>query len=87
LRIALGAGRIHVLPMVVGEGLRLAVIGLAGAWLVGRSMPNMLYGVKSIDLVAFGVVAAVLVASAVLACSIPARRAAWVDPVVALRED
>jgi putative ABC transport system permease protein len=91
LRIALGAGRRHVLQMVIGEGLRLAAIGLAvgaiGAWLVGRSMQSTLYGAQSIDLAAFSVVAAILVASALLACCIPARRAAWIDPIVALRED
>ena len=90
LRIALGAGRVHVLRMVVGEGLRLAALGLAlglaGAWLVGRAMTGMLYGVEAIDLTAFGVVAGLLVTAALLACCIPARRAAWVDPVVALRE-
>ena len=91
LRIALGAGRRHVLQMVMGEGLRLAAIGLAvgavGAWLVGRSMQSMLYGAQSIDLAAFSAVGAILVASALLACCIPARRAAWVDPIVALREE
>jgi putative ABC transport system permease protein len=90
LRIALGAGRVHVLRMVVGEGLRLTalglVLGLGGAWLVGRAMKSMLYGVEAVDLTAFGAVAGVLVVSALLACCIPARRAAWVDPVVALRE-
>jgi putative ABC transport system permease protein len=90
LRIALGAARVHVLRMVVGEGLRLTalglVLGLSGAWLVGRAMKSMLYGVEAVDLTAFGVVAAVLVASALLACCVAARRAAWVDPVVALRE-
>ncbi len=90
LRIALGAGRIHVLRMVVGEGLRLAalglLLGLAGAWLVGRTMKSVLYGVEAVDPIAFGGVGVLLVASALLACCIPARRAAWVDPVVALRD-
>ena len=91
LRIALGAGRVHVLRMVVAEGLRLTamglVLGLAGAWVVGRAMKSTLYGVEALDPAAFAAVAGVLVASALLACCIPARRAAWVDPVVALRED
>jgi putative ABC transport system permease protein len=91
LRIALGAGRFHVLRMVLGEGIRLSAIGLAmglaGAYLVGRAMQSMLYGVKALDLAAFGTVAALLLGSAVLACCIPAQRAAWVDPMVALRED
>ncbi|HEX3746859.1 MAG TPA: ABC transporter permease [Bryobacteraceae bacterium] len=91
LRIALGAGRRHVLQMVLGEGLRLAAIGLAvgalGAWVVERSMQSLLFGAQSIDLSTLSAVAAILAASALLACCIPARRAAWVDPVVALRED
>jgi putative ABC transport system permease protein len=91
LRIALGAGRLDVLRMVLGEGVRLSAIGLAaglaGAYLVGRGMQSMLYGVQALDLTAFGAVAALLMASALLACCIPARRAAWVDPVIALRED
>ena len=91
LRIALGAGRRHVLQMVIGEGLRLAAVGLAigmvGAWLVGRGMQSLLFGATSLDVTAFGVVAALMVLSAILACCIPARRAAWVDPIVALREE
>ena len=91
LRMALGAGRIDVLRMVLGEGLRLSAIGLAvglaGAYLVGRGMQSMLYGVNALDLTAFSVVAAILMASALLACCIPARRAVSVDPMVALRED
>ena len=91
LRIALGAGRLDVLWMVVGEGLKLTAIGLAaglgGAWLVGRGMQSMLYGVSAIDPTAFGVVGALLAASALLACCIPARKAAWVDPAITLRED
>ena len=91
LRIALGAGRFDVLRIVIAEGLRLAaiglVLGLGGAYLVGRGMQSLLYGVNALDLTAFGVVAAILMASALLACCIPARRAAWVDPVIALRED
>jgi putative ABC transport system permease protein len=91
LRIALGAGRIDVLRMVLGEGVRLSAIGLAaglaGAYLVGRGMQSMLYGVQALDLTAFGAVAGLLMASALLACCVPAQRAAWVDPVVALREN
>ena len=91
LRIALGAGRFDVLRMVLAEGVRLSGMGLAaglgGAYLVGLAMQSLLYGVKPLDLTAFACVAAVLMGSALLACCVPARRAAWVDPVVALRED
>jgi len=91
LRLALGAGRLDVLRMVLGEGIRLSAMGLAaglaGAWLVGRAMQSMLYGVKALDLTAFGAVAGILMVSALLACYIPAQRASRVDPVIALRED
>jgi putative ABC transport system permease protein len=91
LRIALGAGRLDVLRMVIGEGLRLSAMGLAfglaGAYLVGRGMQSLLYGVNALDLTAFSVVAVILIGSALLACCIPARRAVAVDPMVALRED
>jgi putative ABC transport system permease protein len=91
LRIALGAGRLDVLRMVLGEGVKLSGIGLAigmiGAYLVGRATQSSMYGVKALDLSAFSVVAAILLGSALLACCIPAQRAAGVDPIVALRED
>ena len=91
LRIALGAGRMDVLGMVLGEGLRLSGIGLAigmiGAYLVGRATQSSMYGVKALDLTAFSAVSAILLGSAILACCIPAQRATRVDPIVALRED
>jgi putative ABC transport system permease protein len=91
LRIALGAGWFDVMRMVLGEGLRLTafglVAGLGGAYLVGRGMQSLLYDVHGLDLTAFSAVAAILTASALLACCIPARRAVSVDPMVALRED
>lgn len=91
LRIALGAGQLDVLRMVLSEGVRLSAIGLAvglaGAYLVGRAMQSLLYDVKALDFTAFGVVAAILMGSALAACCIPARRASRVDPMVALRED
>ena len=89
LRIALGAGRDAVFSLILKEGGVLAlagsVLGLAGACLVGRTMRGMLYGVGTFDLTAFGTVVVVLLASAILACFVPARRAANVDPMVALR--
>jgi putative ABC transport system permease protein len=91
LRMALGARQSHVLRLVVGEGMTLAtaglLVGLVGAWLVGRAMQSMLYGVTAIDVGAFSAVAAVLLTSALLACYVPAQRAAWVDPMSALREE
>jgi putative ABC transport system permease protein len=91
LRIALGAGRMEVLRLVLGEGMALAgcglALGLVGAWLVGRAMQSMLYGVTSFDFAAFGAVGAVLLASALVACYVPAQRAAGMDPMSALRQE
>jgi len=89
LRMALGAAREQVLAVIFKEGLALALVGLAiglgGAALVGRAMRGMLYGVGSFDFLAFGGVALVLFAAALIACHLPARRATDVDPIVALR--
>jgi putative ABC transport system permease protein len=91
LRMALGAGHVHILRMVVGEGMMLAAwglaLGLVGAWLVGRVMQSMLYGVSALDLPAFAAVAMLLFMAAFLACYVPARRAVWVNPIEALRQD
>ncbi|HEY7304387.1 MAG TPA: ABC transporter permease [Bryobacteraceae bacterium] len=91
LRMALGAGRIAVLKLVVSEGMALAlaglVLGLMGAWLVGRAMQSMLYGVTAFDYGVFAVAGAVLLGSALLASYVPAHRAATVDPMLALRQD
>jgi putative ABC transport system permease protein len=89
LRMALRAARQTVVALIVKEGMLLALgrsgLGLVGALFVGRAMKSMLYGVSAIDLAAFGAVAIVLLAPVLLACFIPARRAAKVDPMVALR--
>jgi len=62
-------------------------LGAAGAWVVGRLMRGMVYGVGVMDPKAFAVVALMLLGAALLACLVPARRAASVDPVVALRQE
>jgi putative ABC transport system permease protein len=89
LRIALGAGKQQVLRLILREGLLLAAaglgIGLLGAYFLGRAMQSTLYGVGTIDLGAFCAVAMILLASALLACYLPARRATRIDPMVALR--
>ncbi len=89
VRIALGAKKSDVLKMVLGEGLRLGlsglVIGIAGAVALTRFLSSLLYGVRPTDPITFIVVSLVLIAVALLACYIPARRAAKVDPMVALR--
>ena len=90
LRMALGADRSQVVRLVMKEGMRTALLGTAlgfvGAFFVGRAMQGMWYGVSPLDLGRFGAIALTLVATALLACYVPARRAATVDPVVALRE-
>lgn len=89
IRTALGAERGRVVGLVVGQMLRLVGMGLAaglvGAVLVGRLVERMLYGISGLDPIAFAGVSALLVAAGFLAAWLPARRAARVDPVVALR--
>jgi putative ABC transport system permease protein len=91
IRLALGAGRSRVLRGVLSEGMITAVIGTAlgsvGAYFVGRAMEGLVYGVGSVNWITFAVVALTLTATALLACLIPASRAARVDPLVALREE
>jgi putative ABC transport system permease protein len=88
-RMALGAERSDVLSMVVVQGLKLALIGvaigIAGALALARLLSSLLYGVKPTDPLTFVAVSLILIAVAALACYIPARRAAKVDPMVALR--
>ena len=89
IRLALGAGRADLLRLIVGNGMLVAgtgvVIGLAAAYWLSRLMASLLYGVKPNDPLKFGTVAVLLIAVAAIASYIPARRAAKVDPVIALR--
>jgi putative ABC transport system permease protein len=91
LRMALGARRQDVLGLIVREGMSTAlagaVLGTAGAWAVARAMQSLLYGGGGRAPVAYAAVAAVLLGAALVACLVPARRAASVDPMVALRQE
>jgi putative ABC transport system permease protein len=91
IRIALGAAPAVVRRMVVGQGLGLALsglaLGLAGAFALTRLMRTLLYGVAPTDPLTYAGVAAVLVAVAVVASYLPARRATRVDPMIALRAE
>jgi predicted permease len=91
IRMALGAERRDVLRLVVGEGARLAaigvVIGLAGALAVTRLVEGLLFGVSATDPMTFAAVASLLVAVALLASYVPARRAMALDPNAALRHE
>jgi putative ABC transport system permease protein len=91
LRMALGATRGNVVKLVLKEALLLAGIGLGlgmvGAYFVGRAMKSTLYGVGSLDFVAIGGVALVLLGASLLASWLPARRAAAVEPMHALRTE
>jgi len=89
IRMALGAQASDVLKLIIGNGMALALIGVAaglvGALALTRVMAGLLFGVAATDLVTFVTVSIGLIAIALLACYIPARRATKVDPLVALR--
>ncbi len=91
IRMAMGARPANVLRMVVGETMILVLIGvsagLGGAWALGRYIQSLLHGVDAFDISAFTLAAALLAAIMLIACLGPARYAARIDPVNALRND
>ena len=91
IRIALGAQRMNILQMAMGEGMQLVAIGLAvglmGAGALTRFFRSMLFDVAPADPITFFSVSAILAGVALFACYIPAQRATRVDPLVALREE
>ena len=91
VRMALGAGSSHVLRLVVGEGMLAALMGMAiglpGVYFVGKTLKGLLYNVGALDVRALTGVTIVLLASALVACYVPARRATRIDPLAALRRE
>ncbi|MGE3273584.1 MAG: ABC transporter permease [Vicinamibacterales bacterium] len=89
IRTALGATRLQIVGMVVRQGMTVAIAGLTlgvvAAAVLTRLMQNLLFGIEPLDPVSFLAAPAVLLAVALLACLIPARRAARADPAIALR--
>jgi putative ABC transport system permease protein len=91
IRMAVGAGRGHVLRLVLGDGLRLALLavaaGLLGAFALTRALARLLYGVGALDPLTFAGCAAALLLAALVATGAPAWRGTRVDPMVALRSE
>jgi ABC-type antimicrobial peptide transport system permease subunit len=89
IRMALGAQAKDVIGLVVSHGFGLALLGLAigigTAFALSRLMASLVYGVRTFDPLTFAATAALLLLVAIAACYLPARRAARVDPMVALR--
>jgi putative ABC transport system permease protein len=91
IRMALGAQARDVFADVIKQGLSLVsigvIIGLSGAFAMTRLLTQILYGVTASDPVTYGIAAALLIAAALVACLVPARRATGVDPMIALRAE
>ncbi len=91
IRVALGADRGEVLRLVVGDGMRLAAIGIAvgagGALALTRLLAALLYGIGASDTLTFITTVALLSLVALCACYLPARRATRVEPMIALRTE
>jgi putative ABC transport system permease protein len=91
VRMAIGAGRGDVLRMVLGGGMKLALVGVAlgigVSLLATRTVASMLFEVTPFDPASYAATAALLLAIAALACYVPARRAMSVDPITALRQE
>jgi ABC-type antimicrobial peptide transport system permease subunit len=90
IRMALGSDGRRIFSLIVSEGLWLLYlgigVGLAGAFAIRRAMETQLFGVQPMDPVVLALVTGVLGVVALLACAAPARRAARIDPLIALSE-
>jgi putative ABC transport system permease protein len=91
IRIALGASPGNILSLVVRQGMALALtgvtIGLAAAFLLARLIRSLLFGVEATDPITFAGISLLLAIVTLLACYVPARRAARIDPLISLRCD
>jgi putative ABC transport system permease protein len=91
VRMALGAGRRRVVAQVLREGMTTTLIGVVlgsvGAYYVARSMQSIVQGVGAVDPTAYVAVTLTLLGAALVACFVPAARAASVDPMIALRRE
>jgi putative ABC transport system permease protein len=90
LSMALGAQTRDVVKLIVLDGMKLAIvgalIGVAGVYVLGQLMRSTLYGIGSFDAISFAAVSAILLGAALIACYVPARRSARVDPMSVLRQ-
>ena len=91
IRVALGATPRDLLLLVIKQGMSVAiagmVLGLLGAFVLTRFMRALLFGVQASDPVTFAAIAAALTVVVLVACYVPARRAARIDPIVSLRAE
>jgi ABC-type antimicrobial peptide transport system permease subunit len=91
IRMALGASRVAVLRMVLQQGMKLILcgvtLGLAASFAATRLLASQLFGITPTDAVTFVAVPLLLLTVALFACLIPARRAATVNPLIALRQE
>ncbi|HLJ27714.1 MAG TPA: ABC transporter permease [Candidatus Angelobacter sp.] len=91
IRMALGAQKSDVLKQVLGQGFQLTLIGgavgITGSIILGKSVQAFLFGISSLDPATYGLITLLLFGVAAIACYVPAKKAATVDPLLAIRED